>query len=64
MESLCCTAEINTTLFWMIKVPVSDQESGEMHTNVTFCSLCSHYNRISLTDKKYASCTNTMTLLF
>ena len=30
---------------------------------VTFCSLCSHYNKISLADKKFPSCTNTMTLL-
>ena len=30
--------------------------------NVTCCSLCSHYNKISLTDK-YPSCTDTVALL-
>jgi len=55
---------IGNHTFWVIRVPVSEQKSGEMHTNVTFCSLCPHYNRISLTNKKYASCTNAVTLLF
>ena len=30
--------------------------------NVTFCSICPHYNKISLADKKFPSCTNAMTL--
>ena len=32
------------------------------HLNVTFCSLCPHYNKISLADKKFPSCTQAMTL--
>ena len=31
--------------------------------NVTCCLLCSYYNKINLTAKKYPSCTNAMTLL-
>lgn len=30
--------------------------------NTTFCSLCPYYNKISLADKKFPSCTNAMTL--
>ena len=32
------------------------------HPNVTCCSLCPHYNKISFVDKKYPSCTDAMTL--
>ena len=33
-----------------------------LHLNVTCCSLCFHYNKISLADKKYPPCTDAMTL--
>ena len=32
------------------------------HPNVTFCSLGRRYNKISLADKKFPSCTDAMTL--
>ena len=31
-------------------------------SNVTFCPLRPHYNKIDLVDKKFPSCTDTMTL--
>lgn len=31
--------------------------------NVICCSLCSHYNKISLAGKKFPSCTDAVTLL-
>ena len=31
--------------------------------NVTFCSLCPHYSKISLANKIFPSCTNAMTFL-
>ena len=43
---------IGNHTFWVKRVPRSDKKSGEMHTNVNFCSLCFHYNRISLKQKK------------
>ena len=53
--------------FWGEKCPGGRQRKvGQgrslLHPNVTCCSLCSHYNKISLADKKYPSCTNAMTL--
>ena len=34
-----------------------------LYLNITFSSLCHHYNKISLADKKYPSCICIMTLL-
>ena len=40
-------------------------EKGEnlLHSNITFCSLCCHYNKISLTDEKYTSFSEAITPL-
>ena len=57
----------NQTL-WGDKCPKGRQKKvGKVITlqspNVTCCSLCPHYNKISLADKKFTSCTEIMTLL-
>lgn len=39
------------------------KERRSLMSNVTCCSLCPHYNKISHADQKYPSCTGTMTLL-
>ena len=38
--------------FWVLRVPVADKERCKggnlLRTKVTFCALCSHYNKINL----------------
>ena len=54
--------------FWGNKRPGDRQRKVRkggnlLPLNVTCCSLCSHYNKISIADKKYPSRTDAMTLL-
>ena len=59
---------IRDYIFWGDKCSGGRQRKVEKGTNlqgpnVTPCSLCPHYNKISYADKKYPSCTDAMTLL-
>ena len=52
---------------WDDKGPRCKQKCGERqdlwHLDVTFCSLCSHYSKINLADKKNLACKDAMKLL-
>ena len=57
-----------TTHFGVISVLETDKrkvgkDRNLLHLHITCCSLCFYYNKISLADEKYPSCTTTMTLL-
>ena len=49
-------------IFWVINILEAKKGGNLQLPNVTFCSLYSHYNGISLEGKKYPSCTYTMTI--
>ena len=57
-----------TTHFGVISVLETNKrkvgkDRNLLHLHITCCSLCFYYNKISLADEKYPSCTTTMTLL-